>query len=58
MSEINGIEERLDDLPGSEATSRLTASRASGSTQLFGGEMEGIWAARAIVWKHAENARV
>lgn len=36
MSEINGIEERLDDLPGSEAPSRLTASRASGSTQLFG----------------------
>jgi len=38
MSEINGIEERLNDLPGSEALSRLTASRASGWPQLSGAE--------------------
>ena len=36
MREINGIQERLDDLPGSEAPSRLTVSRASGGAQLSG----------------------
>ena len=36
MRKINSIEERLDDLPGSEAPSRLTVSRASGGAQLSG----------------------
>jgi len=58
MSEINIIEERLDDLPGPEMPSRSTASRASGWPQFSGGKMDGKLAERGAVRKQAENARV